>query len=211
MLAEPAVALTDWGLSVEAAVLAVFIRAAGTGRIRTWWVAFFAATAVSALLGGLAHGFFTDATKTGIVLWRLTLLMIGLIALASWGVGASALATPVAVKWIVRGATGLFVAYAVIVLVVTDAFAVAIAHYVPASLFLLVALVHLYRRTAAFPVLAGVVGLVVLFLGTWIQWQRISLHPVYFTHNALYHAIAAVALLGLYQAARWMVASARTR
>ena len=211
VLGEPDIALTDWGLAVEAAVMTVFVRAAGRAGVRTWWTAFFAATALGALLGGLVHGVFTDSTGVvAIVLWRITLLAIGVTALAAWAIGAHAFGNPMAVTWIVRIAVAVFAVYAAIVLLVTDAFTLAIAHYAPAALFLLVALIQSYRRRAAPPILAGVIGLLLLFVGSSVQLLHIGVHPVYFTHNALYHAIEAVALLGLYGSARWMVMESPT-
>ncbi|HEY3064158.1 MAG TPA: hypothetical protein VGL09_00040 [Methylomirabilota bacterium] len=211
MLAEPDIALTDWGLAVEAALMTVFVRAAGRAAVRVWWTVFFSATALGALLGGVVHGFLTDPTSVvATVLWRLTLLVIGVTTLAAWAIGAYAFGNPIAVTWIVRAAVAVFAGYAVVVLLVIDAFAVAIAHYVPAALFLLAALIHSYRRWAAPPILAGVIGLLLLFVGSSVQLLHIGVHPVYFTHNALYHAIEGVALLGLYGSARWMVASSAT-
>jgi hypothetical protein len=211
VVAEADIALTDWGLALEAVLMAIFVRAAGRARIRVWWTTFFAATAVGAFLGGMVHGFFADTPSVvGVVLWRLTLLGIGVTALAAWAIGAYAFGNPIAATWIVRAAVVAFVGYGVVVLLVTDAFTVAIAHYVPAAVFLLVALVRVYRRKAALPVLAGVIGLLLLFLGSWVQWFHIGVHPLYFTYNALYHAIEAVALLGLYGSARWMVSANAT-
>jgi hypothetical protein len=211
VVGEADIALTDWGLALEAALMAIFVRAGGWARIRVWWTTFFAATALGALLGGMVHGFFADATSVvGVVLWRLTLLGIGVTALAAWAIGAYAFGNPIAATWIVRAALVAFVGYGVVVLLVTDAFAVAIAHYVPAAVFLLVALVRVYRRKGARPVLAGVIGLLLLFVGSWVQLLHIGVHPLYFTYNALYHVIEGVALLGLYGSARWMVSSNAT-
>jgi hypothetical protein len=207
-LAEPDAALTDFGVAVEAAILAGLIARRGRAAARRWWTFFFGALAIGALLGGIEHGFFPDGVSLpSVILWRLTLLALGLTALAAWGAGTTALARPT--TWIPVGATGLFVAYALAVLFVTDQFGLAMAHYLPAALFLLAMLAHCWWRAGARPAAVGVLGLVILLAGSWVQWRRIPLHPVYFTHNALDHLIEAVALLLLYRAARWLVTAPR--
>jgi len=44
-----------------------------------------------------------------------------------------------------------------------------------------------------------------MLIGSLVQLERVALHPVYFNHNALYHAVEAIALLCMFGAARWAV------
>ena len=83
--------------------------------------------------------------------------------------------------------------------------AVAIAAYLPASLFWLAVLVLAYRETRQSPALAGVIGVLLTFAAAWVQQRNIALHPRYFDHNALYHVIQFIALFLLYRSARWSV------
>ena len=46
-----------------------------------------------------------------------------------------------------------------------------------------------------------------MFVGSVVQFRRVAVHPVYFDHNALYHAIEAIALLFMFGAARWAIAT----
>ena len=208
MIAEPDVALTDFALAIEAGCLgALLSRRGAVTAARRWWTAFFWSVGTGALLGGVSHGFVPPPYGVGgTVLWRLTLLAIGAAALAAWGAGAQALGGSAASE-IVAAASVLFAAYAAIVLLVTDAFAVAIAHYAPAAVFLFGVLLRVWRRTRVPAALAGVLGLLVLAAGSLAQWAGLAITPVHLTHNAVYHLFEMLALVLLYRAARWLSAA----
>jgi hypothetical protein len=203
--AEVVVALTDYGLALECAVLARLLwrdRGRPT-RARAWFALFFGATGLAALLGGTFHGFVPDEhTAAGGLLWRATLFGIGLAAAAAWQVGGDLVLSRGAARWVSIAATVELLGYSAVVILVTPRFSLAIANYLPAALFLLGAFVILYRRTGARPVLQGAVGLVLSVLAAGIQYAGVGLHPVYFNHNALYHLIQAAALLLLFHGAR---------
>ena len=202
ILAEPDVALTDFAIALEGAVLGAVVRMRGSaGPARRWWAAFFWAVAVGALLGGISHGFppAHDAVRTAV--WRLTLLAIGAAALSAWGAGAHAIAAPCR-RALLAAATALFVAYAGVVLFVTDAFAVAMLHYAAGASFLLVVLMRVWLRTGARAALVGALGIAMLAAGSVIQWRRLALPALALTHNAVYHLVEMAALLLVYFAAR---------
>jgi uncharacterized protein DUF6962 len=205
VIAEPDVALTDFALAVEAGWLGalVFRRGAPTPA-RRWWTAFFWSVGAGALLGGVSHGFMPPPYGVaGAVLWRVTLLTIGAATLSVWGAGALALGGR-AVPAIVTVASVLFAGYTAVVLLVTDVFAIVIAHYAPAALFLFGVLVRAWRRTRAPAALAGVLGLLVLAAGSLVQWARLGIAPLHLTHNAVYHLFEMLALVLLCKAARWL-------
>jgi hypothetical protein len=202
LIAEPDVTLTDFGLAIECGVFAGLLPASGpTAR---WFRRFFVATALASLLGGVVHGFFPEPTALAGVLWAATLLAIGAAALAAWAAGSYLLVPASSARWIVGAAVVEFVAYATLVVSGADRFAVAIYHYAPAALFLLVALGGLLARTRARPAVLGVAGLVLTFVAAGVQAARIGIHPVLLGHNALYHLIQAVALALLFACARWI-------
>ena len=90
-IAEPDVALTDFGLALLAAILAVALVRGGGGStvLRRRFVAFFAAVAVASLAGGLDHGFFRQPPGAAHdVLWATALIAIGASALALTGAAA---------------------------------------------------------------------------------------------------------------------------
>ena len=76
---------------------------------------------------------------------------------------------------------------------VRNSFRVAIVHYLPAAVFLLVALLWRYLRNNGRHVLTGMGGLLLTFVAAGIQQAELALHPDYFNHNALYHLIQVVA------------------
>ena len=207
MIAEPDVALTDLALAVEAGWLGALVaRRGGPTPARRWWTAFFWSVGAGALLGAVSHGFVPPPYGVGgAVLWKLTLLALGAATLSVWGAGALALGGPAAPA-IVTAASMLFAGYAVVVVLVTDAFAIVIAHYAPAAAFLFGVLARAWRRTRAPAALAGVLGLLVLAAGSLAQWARLGVAPLHLTHNAVYHLIEMPALVLLYQAARWLSA-----
>lgn len=206
-MTEPDVALTDYALAMECAIFAWLLWRRGSGErpgaARGWWVLFFAAAAAAPLLGGTVHGFFLEAPGlAGVVLWRLSLLAIGVAAVAAWALGAGLLLPPRAACRVVVLAAAALAAYAAVVLFVEDAFWVAIAHYLPAALLLLVGLSWVAVRERSAPATLGASGVALMFVAAALQQLRVALHPVYFNHNALYHAVQAVALALLFLGVR---------
>jgi len=208
-MTEPDVTLTDYGLAIECAAF-TYLLCRGEGRqpLRVWFALFFGSAGVAALIGGTVHGFFLDPATTGArILWPATLLAIGATTLAAWAIGARIQFSGRVARRIAIAATLEFVGYALVVVFVAQAFAVAILNYVPAAVFLLVVFFVAYRRTRARPVLVGTLGLAATFLASAVQQGEVALHPVYFNHNALYHVIQAGALLMLFHGARSLIAA----
>lgn len=195
MITEPDVALTDWALALLAGGWAWRLgRRAPPGPLRPWLVLFFAAAAVAALLGGLVHGLFLDPRTLGArVLWPATLLAVGLTAVAAWGLGARLALPGRAARALTAAAVLVFAGYGVAV-VWRPAFALAVAHYLPAAVFLLAVLVRRWRRTGEREAGLAALGLSVILVGSAAQGRGWALHPVYFTANAVYHVIETVGL-----------------
>lgn len=201
---EPDVTLTDFALALECAVFCVLVWRrspvdGGGAALRRWWTVFFASIGIAALIGGIVHGFVADdGSPAGRVLWVTTLLMLGVTSVAAWHLGSWLLPTGPWLRWL---ATVMFVVYAAVVLFVTQRFVVAIAMYLPATVFLLVTLILRYRRAPSRPLLVGIGGLLLTFMAAAVQQLGIALHPVYFNHNALYHLLQFVALWMLFRVA----------
>lgn len=209
-MAEPAVTLTDYGLAALCAVLAhlLFHRGAPGSGYRGWFTTFFIATGLAALLGGTVHGFFPDESSPAhSMLWTATLLCIGVATLPAWAVGARLLFVPRMVRWVQALAVAELVVYTLLVVFSTRDFRIAIAMYLPASLFLLVALWIGWHHQRVPALRTAAVGLVLTLVAAAVQQLRVSLHPVYFDHNALYHLIQAVALVLLFAGARYLAGS----
>jgi hypothetical protein len=192
---EPDVTLTDYALALECAVFCVILLRGSIGNtLRRWWAFFFATVGLAAFIGGTVHGFLPGNT----VLWTATMLTLGLTSLAGWLIGSLLLG----MRWLRPVAVVLLGLYAGVVLFVNSTFVVAIAMYLPATVFLLLAMVARYATARERAVAIGIVGLLLTFVAAAVQQLKVGLHPVYFNHNALYHVIQFVALWLIFVAAR---------
>jgi hypothetical protein len=209
-MTEPDVTLTDYAIAVECAVFCALILRLATSdvRLRRWWAVLFASIGVGAFLGGTSHGFTVEPSPAHRVLWLLTMLALGVTAMAMWMAGARALLREPARTWVSRAAIAQLIGYAIVVLFVDSRFIVAIATYLPAAVFLLVVVILMYRRTRNRPLALTITGLLLTFVAAGVQQAGIAVHPVYFNHNALYHVIQGVALFLIFVGARWMVTEA---
>ena len=205
---EPDVTLTDYAITLECGLFVYWLLVHGQADdpLRLWFAVFFASIGLAALSGGTMHGYFPNADTFGHrVLWGATLIAIGVTALCGWIIGARLYCSDSVAAWIQSGAVALFVLYCGVVLFVRRDFLVAILHYLPATLFLLVVYGLVYQQGRDTAVLVGLLGLVLTLVAAGIQQARWSLHPVYLSYNALYHAVQAVALFCIYWSARWLV------
>ena len=159
--------------------------------------------ALTAFLGGTVHGFFPDENALAYqVLWRATLLALGFTALAGWWMGSSLVLSGGAARVVTLLALAAFVVYAAVILFVAQTFLVAVIHYLPATVFVLIAFAVTFARTRAKPALHGTIGLVLTFVAAGIQTAGVGIHPVYFDHNALYHVVQGVAIVFIYLSGR---------
>jgi hypothetical protein len=207
MLSEPDVALSDYGLAVESAALAWLARRRPSDPgLAGPLTLFFASVAVAAGGGGTVHGFWSDAADgPGRVFWRVTLLALGATTWAAWAIGARLSWRPVVAHRLELGAAVVAVGYGGLVLAGVDRFGVAVAQCLPAILFLLLALVRAARRTGAGRVWMAAAGVGLMLAGAALQQLGVALHPVYVTHNTLYHLIQAGALLLLFAGSRELI------
>jgi hypothetical protein len=207
-LLEPDVALTDFGLAVECAGFAAWLyrRDPADAFLRPWFIAFFAALGLAALLGAVTHGFLADPqSQMYRVIWSATLLAIGVAALAGWALGARLLLSEIAARHVMATAGAVFAGYVAVVLLVSQSFTVAVIHYLPAAAFLLAAFILSYVQRRDRFLLAGIAGVALSFVAAAVQQTATGLHPLYFNHNALYHLIQAFALLLIFLAARGLL------
>lgn len=203
-MTEADVALSDYALAVECGVFAVLLARAsgGDAPLRRRLVLFFAFLSVASLLGGTVHGFLAPEGPLRGALWRATLLSIGGASLAAWAAGAQLHFSRRTARWIEIGAAVQLALLALAVAFVSQRFWIAIAAYLPATIFLLVVLWLAYRRTRAANLRWGVLGLGLTFPAALVQQLGVSPHPSYFTHNTLYHSIQGVAFVLIFFAAR---------
>jgi hypothetical protein len=205
---EPDVALTDYLLAIEAMLFGVLVWRGGSEigseiDLRFPFTLFFGATAVAALTGGTVHGFFSGAsTPLGVAMWRATLVALGVTAVAAWMIGARMLLAAGPAHLVQILALVVAAIYTLIVIAVDDRFWIAVLHYLPPTLVMLLAFAVAMARNRSPAAAAGLSGMVLTLVAAAVQQRGIALHPVYFNHNALYHAIQAVALWLIYVYAR---------
>lgn len=209
-LTEPAVTLTDYGLAVECAVFAALLmrRDPSDRTQRFWFVVFFGSIGAASLLGGTVHGFFPDTAGIGhSVLWSATLLAILVTSLATWMIGAVLLLNERGATLVRHLAIAQLAIFSFVVLFVRREFFIAIIAYLPATLFLLIALIVAYRSRRLRQLRWGITGLILTFVAAAIQQLHIGVHPYYFDHNALYHVIQAAALWMIFLGAMSIVSA----
>ncbi len=200
-MTEPAVTITDYLLTVETSLFALHTAHRPTNQpgLRSWLMVFFGSIAVASFAGGTVHGFFPRAgSKGNRLLWSVTYAAIGVTSLAAWLIGVK-IACPARIARFVTGMATVAVAiYLIVALFISRQFIVAIVAYIPATSFLLGALLLRYRRTRDRAMLAPVAGVVLTFVAATVQAARLTIHPHLFDHNVLYHLIQAAALALLF-------------
>ena len=88
---EVDVTLTDFAVALEAAIFLVLLaaRPGPASALRRWFIAFFGSVGAASLFGGIVHGFFPNGTTSGsAILWRATLIAMGVTAISMWAIGA---------------------------------------------------------------------------------------------------------------------------
>jgi len=207
-LTEPDVALTDYGVTLECAMLTglLFRREPARRGLRNLFALLFASAGVAALAGGTVHGFFLRESALGAILWRIVLLAVGLTALAGWSIGGRLLFPERTARLVEVLAAVECAAYTFVVLAIDQSFWIAIANYAPSVFFVAFSFLVAYRRHGEGPLLAGLVGLLLMIAGAIVQRLRVPVHPAYFNHNALFHVIQMAAFLLVFVAGRHLVA-----
>jgi predicted neutral ceramidase superfamily lipid hydrolase len=204
-MTEPAVTLTDYALALECAVFVIaLIRLDARDRqLCFWFVLFFASAGAASVFGGTVHGFFLAASSPGRrLLWPATIFAILVTSLAAWNIGAVLQLGERRAILVRRLAVAQLVILSFVVLFVTSKFYVGIIAYLPSTLFLLFVLLATDRRGHNRAIRWGVAGLALTLAAAAVQQLHISIHPVYFNHNALYHVIQGAALGMIFVAAR---------
>lgn len=203
-MTEPDVTLTDYGLFLLCAWFAwsIWPRKGQAKQSRSLWTAFFASISFASITGGTVHGFFLDEATVGYkILWPTTLLAIGITATCAWMLAGVLFAGAHRLRqWGVFAAIA-FVAYASVVLLISQSFLVVILNYLPAMILLFIASSRAYLQTRARPFLWISTGTLISFGAAFIQQAGIAIHPTYFNHNSTYHLVQAIGLSVLFNGA----------
>jgi hypothetical protein len=207
---QPDVAITDFLLALESVILAALLSSQPASRpdLQLCFVVFFLATGLAAALGGTVHGFLSaQPSRLRAVVWRSTLIAIGVAAASGWMIGAGMLRGDANPAWILGIVGAELVLYAVVVIVVSDAFGVAIANYLPSTVFLLFAYCVAYQSRPSGALAIGIAGFALTVAAALGQRLRLGIHPRYFDHNAVYHVVQGIALAMIFWSGRHLVGS----
>jgi hypothetical protein len=201
-MTEVDVALTDYILCAETAWFAFALYRLGDRTdLARYFVITFISLSIASFLGGTSHGFFSDpASEVYAVLWWATLVAIGVTA-AGFGLAGYSLLKPAKISGAGALVMPVLVAYAIVTYIKPD-FLIAILFYLPAILLCLAGFIAQSRRSRGQGAIYGVVGIVLSLVASLGQQLGISLHPVYLSHNAVYHVSMIIALFLVYRGVR---------
>jgi hypothetical protein len=198
---DPDVVLTDLGLAILAAWLGWRLWArTGPGTLPRAGVVLLGGLASAAFWGAIFHAFFPANTTTlpGFIAWipvSLSILVVGATLLeVSLRLLAPRLTPPIRRSLVAVYAAG----FAAVVLLIDESFSSIVRFYAPPLLLFLVAATWqaIRRASAAWTLIA--VAFTVSAVAAVLQQTEVSIHPVYFDHNAVYHVVQAVAVVLLY-------------
>ena len=197
MISEPMTMLSDYALAGISGWLGWRLFRSREGQTaRLCWTLFFAGLSSAAVLGGSYHGFAQLLSeRTEFILWKTTVLTIGIASF--WACAGSAFASSagIARRLLLAFAAAKLTIYSSRILA-NDSFVYVIAD--TAVTMTLVAALHgwsaLRDRDLASRWMVG--GVCISAVGAGVQLGKFSLHPD-FNHNDLYHVlqIAAIALV----------------
>lgn len=191
---EPDVTITDLALAVLCLWLAWRYRA-GKPLARAL-AGMYLSLALAAFCGGIVHGFLGPGPlREG--LWAVTLLAIGSAACFIYAAAGRLLLGRAGTKILERALVLAWLSFLVLVCIGARSFAVAIGAYLPAVLLLAWGFGRRARVTGDPRWLVGMLGLLVTLVAAAIQQREVDLHPVYLTHNALFHVLQGIGLLAV--------------
>lgn len=201
-MTEPATALTDFLLG---SLALVFLSRLLDGR-RVGAPLFFAGFAISAVLGGTTHGFFSgDVSDAQRFLWWLTIAFTGVAASGLVTVGLGCFG------W--RDTRALLLSSSIFSAAVASyawsdpRFLVSVVVTGAGSVMCLAGLASHGRKHAASGAGWAMLGLVLSIVASLLQQERVAVHPVHFDHNATYHVFLIPALALFYAGDRRIAAT----
>lgn len=198
---EPAVVLTDLGLAILGAWLGWRLwRAAGTRTLPRSGALLLTGLASAALWGAIFHAFFPEDTATpgGFIAWIPVALSILVVAATLLALALRVLApglAPAVRRALVAVYAAVFVA---VVLLVDESFSTIVRFYGPVLLLFLIASLWQAIRSSSGGWMLITTAFVCSALAAALQQAQVSIHPVYFDHNAVYHLAQGVAVVLLY-------------
>jgi hypothetical protein len=200
-LHDPDVVLTDVGLALLGAYLGWRLWRASSGmKLRKAGAVLMAALASAALWGAIFHAFFPQGTgtRTGRLAWMPVSLSIVAASATMFNLALRIMAPGLAPHIRRCGVAAYGASFAAVVLLVDNSYRSIVSFYVPALLLLLLASGQQLIRQGGWGWTLITTGLLLSGAAAVLQQLRVSIHPVYFDHNAVYHVVQSIALVFLY-------------
>lgn len=198
---EPAVVITDFAITALCLILSwrLWCFEAKNRELKNNFLGLFLSAGFASFLGGVVHGFLpsgeSDETQ---FFWVLTLMGVGVSSYNVWLIDLHLLFNNRIFKAGRNFIRFLLVVYVLVVLFASQKYYVAIMSYIPPAFVLLLVLLGRFGAERTQCNFFGLVGLVLTFVAAYVQQAGISLHPIYFNYNALYHTLQAFGFIGLY-------------
>ncbi|MCH8069479.1 MAG: hypothetical protein IID16_09480 [Candidatus Marinimicrobia bacterium] len=154
--------------------------------------------ALSAILGGIFHGFgphYSEVLRN--LLWKGTVISIGISSLF-FLLAALVLTTPLKTYLVVRWIPVFATLFYVVIIWKNPDFSNVIKFYLPAMVLIFTLMIYTYFFLGQSGAGNMIIGLMIMFLGA-VAWKSgFSLHT-HFNHNDIYHVIITVAIWYLYR------------
>ncbi len=196
-ITEPMTMITDYLLGTVSIFLGsrllIIGKRDGKRSVLFWGIAF-NATGLAAFTGGTYHGFLNYfAPLTQVILWKITLLLAGVMSLSMLlGSLWAKLKNPYRF-WLAVLVVSKFFVFSILVLR-SDSFSIVVLDYVPAMIGVVICHVRgLFADRNNEEARWLVAGVLISFVGAAFQHHRIGFSDG-FNHNDLYHVIQIVAM-----------------
>lgn len=198
---DPDVVYTDLGLALLGAYLAWRLwKIPRQGILTRAGVVIMGGLASAALWGAIFHAFFpaNTSTRAGFIAWIPVSLSIVVVATTLLSLGLRVLTrrlSPAVRKPIVA----LYAAcFAFVVLFVDESYGTIVRFYGPTLVLFLIAAALQALRSASRGWWMLAISLAISIAAALLQQAEVSIHALYFDHNALYHLLQGIALVFLY-------------
>jgi hypothetical protein len=198
---EPAVVLTDLGLAVLGGWLGWRLwKVAGERPLPRAGSVLLAGLASAALWGAIFHAFFPQDTATfgGFIAWIPVALSILLVAATLLDLTLRILAPRLGQAVRLALVAIYSIAFVAVVLLVDESFSTIVRFYGPVVVLFLATALWQAIRSASRGWMLIAAAFIFSVGAAMLQQAQVSLHPVYFDYNAVYHVVQAVAVVLLY-------------
>ena len=191
---EPTTAITDFVIFFMGCYYSWVMMNIPSSMFHKIWAISFITLSLGALLGGISHGFGPMLSKVAkMIIWRLTLLFIGLTALVLL-FSVLMIITDGEINIRILPFFVILFGYYNYKVYKNDSFLIAVKFYLPFIVISLACFLYVFIYKGYVGALFISVGLLVSIFASLIQSSKIVLHR-HFNHNDLFHIVQ---MIGMY-------------